>query len=80
LGGWEIGFAEDAGSRSDVKQTDAIILPQGRQPVKVLDGVFPSEWCATFIKKHEDIGFTLQHELDLLTENGKCFWYWKKQQ
>eukprot|EP00040_Diaphanoeca_grandis_P012385 m.62781 g.62781 ORF g.62781 m.62781 type:complete len:419 (+) comp23198_c0_seq4:748-2004(+) len=44
--------------------TEQIRLPQGKTPVKVLDGVLPNEWCEKLIAAHTAVGFTPQHVLD----------------
>ena len=72
IGGWGVDIAEEGKqSRTDVKLTETIILPQAKyEEVMVIDGVFPPGWCEKFIKIHSTV--TPQHDLDVLTESGKA--------
>ena len=68
-GGWGIDL-EAKRQVGDVDVAENIKLPGSDHGVVVLDGVFPAEWCAAFIRAHEAIGYTPQHELDVLTAAG----------
>eukprot|EP00658_Telonema_sp_P-2_P032237 TRINITY_DN23923_c0_g1_i1.p1 TRINITY_DN23923_c0_g1~~TRINITY_DN23923_c0_g1_i1.p1 ORF type:complete len:300 (-),score=61.75 TRINITY_DN23923_c0_g1_i1:160-1059(-) len=67
-GGWGLDWTE---THPPAALVESVTLGQSKHGVKVLDGVFPPEWCEGFIAKHEQIGFTAQHRLDALTPTGQ---------
>jgi len=86
LGGWGIDFAQ---YRQEKPQVSAVKdlpgdsthnweIPQdsgsnGMSQVKVLDGLFPEDWCKVFTEKHSEIGFTPQTVLTEMSLKSSQF-------